>query len=108
MSEESQKTVNSGGTSPVDLKAMFAALLDDAKRDTVAHVQDSIEKIYADFEDYETGPESSEASTECSDTAVATAVATKVNDFIQPKTSDLAEARPGSAPLNHSLMNLAL
>ena len=42
MSEESQKTANSGVTSPVDLKAMFAALLDDAKRDIVAHAQDSI------------------------------------------------------------------
>ena len=96
MSEESQKIANSGGTSPVDLKAMFAELLDDAKRDILAHVQDSIEKVYADFEDYETGPESGEASAECSDTAVATTVATKINDFIQPKTSDHAEARPGS------------
>ena len=97
MSEESQKTVNSGGTSPVDLKAMFAALLDDAKRDILAHVQDSIEKVYADFEDYETGPESGEASTECSDTAVATTVATKINDFIQPKTSDQAEGSDGGS-----------
>ena len=54
MSEESQKIANSGGTSPVDLNAMFAELLDDAKRDILAHVQDSIEKVYADFEDYET------------------------------------------------------
>ena len=58
------------------LKAMFAELLDDAKRDILAYVQDSIETIYADFEDYETGPESGEASTECSDAAVKTAVAT--------------------------------
>ena len=50
MSEESQKIANSGGTSPVDFKAMFAELLDDAKRDILAHVQDSIEKVYADFE----------------------------------------------------------
>ena len=42
MSEESQKITNSGGTSPVDFKAMFAELLDDAKRDILAHVQDSI------------------------------------------------------------------
>ena len=55
---------------------MFAELLDDAKRDIMAYVQDSIETIYADFEDYETGPESGEASTECSDAAVKTAVAT--------------------------------
>ena len=41
MSEESQKIANSGVTSPVDLKAMFAELL-DAKRDILAHVQDSI------------------------------------------------------------------
>ena len=73
------------------LKAMFAELLDDAKRDILAPVQDSIETVYADFEDYETGPESGEASTECSDTAVETAVATKINDFIQPKISDHAE-----------------
>ena len=54
MSEESQKIANSGGNSPVDLKAMFAELLDDLKRDILAHVQDSIDKVYADFEDYET------------------------------------------------------
>ena len=48
-------------------------------------------RFYAYFQDYETGPESGEASTECSDTAVATAVATKINDFIQPNTSDHAE-----------------
>ena len=41
MTEESQKIANSGVTSPVDLKAMFAELLDDAKRDILAHVQDS-------------------------------------------------------------------
>ena len=93
MSEESQKIANSGGTSPVDLNAMFAELLDDAKRDILAHVQDSIEKVYADFEDYETSPESGEASTECSDTAVAT----KINDFIQPKTSDHAEGSDGGS-----------
>ena len=91
MTEESPKIANSGGNSPVHLKAMFAELLDDAKRDILAPVQDSIETVYADFEDYETGPESGEASTECSDTAVETAVATKINDFIQPKISDHAE-----------------
>ena len=90
MSEESQKITNSEGTSPVDFKPRFAELLDGAKRDILAHVQDSIEKVYADFEDYETSPESGGASTECSDTAVATAVATKINDFIQSKTSDHA------------------
>ena len=63
MSEESQKIANSEGTSPVDHKARFAELLDDAKRDTLAHVQDSIGKVYADFEDYETSPESGGAST---------------------------------------------
>ena len=76
MTEESPKIANSGGTSLVHLKAMFAELLDDAKRDIMAYIQDSIETIYADFEDYETGPESGEASTECSDAAVKTAVAT--------------------------------
>ena len=50
MSQESQKIATSGGTSPVDLKAMFAELLNDAKRDILAQVQDSI-KVYADFED---------------------------------------------------------
>ena len=56
-----------------------------------------MEKVYAEFEDYETGPESGEASTECSDTAVATAVATKINDFIQPKTSDQAKGLDGDS-----------
>ena len=36
MTEESQKIANSGGTSPVHLKAMFAELLDDTKRDILA------------------------------------------------------------------------
>ena len=54
-------------------------------------------RFYAYFQDYETGPESGEASTECSDTAVATAVATKINDFIQPKTSDHAEGSDGGS-----------
>ena len=48
----------------------------------MAHVQDSIEKVYANFEDYETGPEGGEVSAEFLDTAVAT----KINDFIKPKT----------------------
>ena len=53
MTEESQKITNSGGSLPVDLKAMFAKLLGDAKRDTLAHVQDSVQKVYANFEDYD-------------------------------------------------------
>ena len=65
----------------------------DAKRDIVAHVQDSIEKVYANFEDYETGPEGGEVSTEFLDTAVAT----KINDFIKPKTSDHAEGLDGDS-----------
>ena len=52
MTEESQKIAHSGGTLLVHLKAMFAELLDDAKRDILAHIQDSIEKVYAYFEDY--------------------------------------------------------
>ena len=42
MSEETQKIATSEGNSPVDLKARFAELLDDAKRNILAHVQDSI------------------------------------------------------------------
>ena len=84
-------------TSPMDLKVMFAELLDDAKRNLLAHVQDSLEKVYADFKGYETGPEGGEASTERSDTAVAAAVATKINDFIQPKASDHAGGSDGDA-----------
>ena len=57
MTEESQKIAISGGSSPVDLKVMFAELLGDARRDILAHVQDSIEMVYANFEDYETGPQ---------------------------------------------------
>ena len=59
----------------------------------MAHVQDSIEKVYANFEDYETGPEGGEVSTEFLDTAVAT----KINDFIKPKTSDHAEGLDGDS-----------
>ncbi|CAH3155755.1 unnamed protein product [Porites lobata] len=88
MSEESQKIANSGGTSPVDLNAMFAELLDDAKRDILAHVQDSIEKVYADFEDYETSPESGEASTdvlEKTSPAIDANLAEKVKSLLTEK-----------------------
>ena len=95
MSEESQKIATSGGTSPVDLKAMFAELLSDAKRDILAHVKTLSRRFMPILKIIETGPESGEASTECADTAVATTVATKINDFIQPKTSDHAEGSDG-------------
>ncbi|CAH3195375.1 unnamed protein product, partial [Porites evermanni] len=78
-----------------DLKAVFAELLDDAKRDILARGTSKTlsRRFYADFEDYETGPESGEASTECSDTAVAT----KINDFIQPETSAHTEGSDGDS-----------
>ncbi|KAK2561756.1 hypothetical protein P5673_015136 [Acropora cervicornis] len=86
-------TENSGTSDfPVvsELKAMFADLLEDAKKDILSNVQESIDQIYADFEYVESeseGPQnqvSPEANT-------VTAVATKINNFIEPEPSDLGE-----------------
>ena len=73
-----------------ELKAMFADLLEGAKKDILSNVQESIDQIYADFEYVETkseGPQNQvnpEANTD-------TAVATKIDNFIQLEPSDLGE-----------------
>lgn len=79
---------NSGGPSLSEFKAMFAELLDGTKKDILAQVQESIEQVYADFEYVETDPEGGEAGSVTSPDA---AVVTKIDEFIQPKTSDHAE-----------------
>lgn len=79
---------NSGGPSLSEFKAMFAELLDGTKKDILAQVQESIEQVYADFEYVETDPEGGEAGSVTSPDA---AVVTKIDEFIQPKTSDHAD-----------------
>lgn len=39
-----------GGPSAADVKAMFTELLDEAKRQLLAQVKDSIYQVYANFE----------------------------------------------------------
>ena len=78
---------NSGGPSLSEFKAMFAELLDGTKKDILAQVQESIEQVYADFEYVETNPEGGEEGSVMSPDA---AVVTKIDEFIQPKTSDHA------------------
>lgn len=39
-----------GALSAVDIKAMFAELLDGDKRDILTQVKDLIDQVYADFE----------------------------------------------------------
>ena len=73
-----------------ELKAMFADLLEGAKKDILSNVLESIDQIYADFEYVESeseGPQNQvnpEANTD-------NAMATKINNFIQPEPSDLGE-----------------
>ena len=73
-----------------ELKAMFADLLEGAKKIIQSSVQESIDQIYADFEYVESeseGPQNQvnpEANTD-------NAMATKINNFIQPEPSDLGE-----------------
>ena len=80
---------NSEGPSLSEFKAMFAELLDGTKKDILAQVQESIEQVYADFEYVETDPEGGEAGSVTSPDAAA--VVTKIDDFVQPKTSDNVE-----------------
>ena len=67
-----------------ELKAMFADLLDGAKKDILSNVLESIDQIYADFKYVESEWEepqnqvNPEANTD-------NAMATKINDFIKPE-----------------------
>ena len=73
-----------------ELKAMFADLLEGAKKDILSNVQESIDQIYADFEYVESeseGPQN-QVSPEANN---VTAVATKIDNFIKPEPSDLGE-----------------
>ena len=72
----------SGATSTSEIKAMFAELLDGAKKDILAQVQESIEQVRADFGyEYVDDPEGDESGTVSSPAA-------KIDDFLQLKASD--------------------
>ena len=73
-----------------ELKAMLAELLEGAKKDIMSNVQESIDQIYADFEYVESETEGAQAQVN-PEANTDTAVATKINNFIQPKPSDLGE-----------------
>ena len=76
---------SSGGTSSSEIKAMFAELLDGAKKDILAQVQESIEQARADFEyEYVDDPEGNESGHVSSPAAAST----KIDDFLQLKASD--------------------
>ena len=49
-SDHSENPDMSGPPATSELKAMLAKLLDGAKKDILANVQQSIDQIYADFE----------------------------------------------------------
>lgn len=49
-----------GALSAVDIKAMFAELLDGDKRDILTQVKDLIDQVYADFESVDDTPVESE------------------------------------------------
>lgn len=73
-----------------ELRAMFAELLEGAKKDILSNVQESIDQIYADFEYVESESEGAQAQVNPR-ANTDTAVATKIDNFIQPEPSDLGE-----------------
>ena len=73
-----------------ELKAMLAELLEGAKKDILSNVQESIDQIYADFEYVESETEGAQAQVN-PEANTDTAVTTKIDNFIQPKPSDLGE-----------------
>ena len=94
MDQTSSGITENPGTSDVpvvsELRAMFADLLEGAKKDILSNVQESIDQIYADFEYVESeseGPQN-QVSPEANN---VTAVATKIDNFIKPEPSDLGE-----------------
>ena len=67
-----------------ELKAMFADLLDGAKKDILSNVLESIDQIYADFKYVES--EWEEPQNQVNPEANKdNAMATKINDFIKPE-----------------------
>ena len=76
----------SGSPSRADLKAMFAELLDGAKKDILAQVKGSIDQVYMDFESVEVESEDAQPGTQAnSEDNSDSAVAGKIDEFIQPK-----------------------
>ena len=73
-----------------ELKAMLAELLEGATKDILSNVQEFIDQIYADFEYVESETEGAQAQVN-PEANTDTAVATKIDNFIQPKPSDLGE-----------------
>ena len=94
MDQTSSGITENPGTSDVpvvsELRAMFADLLEGAKKDILSNVQESIDQIYADFEYVESESEGPQNQVSPEANAV-TAVATKIDNFIQPEPSDLGE-----------------
>lgn len=64
---------------------MLSELLDGAKKDIVVNVQESIDQIYFEYAESETGAAKAQVNPVAK---VDTAVATKIDNFIQPKPLD--------------------
>ena len=79
-----------------ELKAMLAELLEGTKKDILSNVQESIDQIYADFEYVESETEGAQAQGK-QEANTDNAVATKIDNFIQPKPSDLGEGSSGDS-----------
>ena len=75
---------------------MLAELLEDAKKDTLSNVQESIDQIYADFAYVESESEGAQAQVN-PEANTDTTVATKIDNFIQPEPSDLGEGSSGDS-----------
>ena len=106
MTEESQKIVHSGGTLLVHLKAMFAELLDDAKRDILATYKTLSRRFMPILKIIRSALR-----------AVKRAVSVRIQllqRLLQQQKKILSNQKPQTMlkcrmaiPLNHSLMNLA-
>lgn len=89
-SDVTENPIISGLPAASELKTMFAELLDGAKKDILANMQESLDQIYADFEYVESETEGAQAQVNPV-VNTDTAVATKIDNLIQPKPSDTGE-----------------
>ena len=87
MSDKEQAGSSGSTPSATEFKAMFAELLDGAKRDILDTVKESIDQVYADFEYVESEDLDAQPKSENSEENSNVAVAGKIDEFIQPGKS---------------------
>ena len=87
--EAKDKPGHSALPGKADLKAMFSELLNDAKKDILAQVKESIDQVYMDFDSVEVEAEDPQSGAGANpEDSQDAAVAGKIEEFIQPKNLD--------------------